>query len=223
MKKNVPTRRIPQREADEQTSYYKQISTFSRRVKLALKCSYNVNWQQKGIGNDPANLSGKLSQNIHDIRWRQKLYRKKHGNMENGIDSRREELSRNQHPMILGRRTITITICKSDDATQPHTQEMYKRIKHFAEKEQSTNVYGRHQIVGQKWKKNIANSNTGIENILSGHRNEIRERKIRNASNEKRKRHMTDRKELPNQEKLERSEKKNLSNTLEYWKQTPLN
>ena len=53
-------------------------------------------------------------------------YKNKHIIIENlvsGIDSQREKLSwsKDQERFIPGRCTITITICNSDDATQPIT------------------------------------------------------------------------------------------------------
>ena len=71
--------------------------------------------------------------------------------MESWIDSRRKSFDRSKDPKrhIPGRCTITITICNSDDATQPHTQEMYCRIQTLSitGKDQSPNLHGRHQTV----------------------------------------------------------------------------
>ncbi len=56
----------------------------------------------------------------------------------------------------------------------------------MAEKDQSPNVHGRHQTVCKKLKR-IGNSNTRSENIQLGHRDGIWHRKMRHATNEKRK------------------------------------
>ena len=74
------------------------------------------------------------------------------------LTAEREKLNRSEDPerYIPGRCTITINICNSDDAIQPHTQECtggYK-LKKSQEKNQSPNVHGRHQTVCKKMKKN---------------------------------------------------------------------
>ena len=54
----------------------------------------------------------------------------------------------------------------------------------IARKYQPPKVHERHQTVCQKWKR-IGNSNTGSENIQSDHRDEIWQRKMHHANNEK--------------------------------------
>ena len=81
---------------------------------------------------------------------------------------RRKELSRSKNPKrhIPGRCTITITICDSHDATQPHPLEMHSRIQTrlIAGKDQPLDVHGRHQTAKTK---RIENPITGSENIQS--------------------------------------------------------
>ena len=76
-------------------------------------------------------LDNKLPQNVQDNRWSYKLYRENHENLESGIDNRREKFSWSGvwERYIPGRRTITITICISNDATQPYTQGMHRQIQ----------------------------------------------------------------------------------------------
>ena len=51
--------------------------------------------------------------------------------MDSGIDKKREKFSKSEdlERYISGRCTFIITICNSDDATQPHTQVMHRGIK----------------------------------------------------------------------------------------------
>ena len=92
------------------------------------KSSYGLDWQQKGKWYDPTKLDNKLPQNVQNIRLSHKLYRENHENLESWIDSRWEKLSWSEE--VYSRRcSITITICNSDDTTQPHTQEMHSRIQ----------------------------------------------------------------------------------------------
>ena len=53
--------------------------------------------------------------------------------MESGIDSRRKKFSWGKDPerYIPRRYAITISICNSDDNTQPHTQKMHKLIQTY--------------------------------------------------------------------------------------------
>ena len=82
---------------------------------------------KKAIWYGPAKLDNKLPQNIQDIKRSHTFYE----NLKSGIDSRREKLSWSKDPKnyIPGRCTLTITIFNSNDATQPHTQEMHSRIQ----------------------------------------------------------------------------------------------
>ena len=101
-----------------------------RKQEGTEKFSYSLDWQQKDIRYHPAKLDNKLLSNVQNNRWNHKFYRKNHGNLESGIDSRREKMSWSEDPKrcIPGRCTITITIYYNDDVTQPHTQKMYWRI-----------------------------------------------------------------------------------------------
>ena len=65
-----------------------------------------------------AKLDHKLPQNLQNIRWSHKLYRKNNKNLENGIDSRRKKLSWSKNPKryISRRCSITITIYNCYDA-----------------------------------------------------------------------------------------------------------
>ena len=63
------------------------------------KSSYSPDWLQKGIWYGSAMLDNKLPKNVQNIIWSHKLYRKKHENLESGIDSRRKKLSRSKDPM----------------------------------------------------------------------------------------------------------------------------
>ena len=86
---------------------------------------------KKSIWYSTSKLDNKLPQNVQDIRWSHEHYRENHENLESRIDSKREKLGWSEDPKgyIPGRCTITITICNSDDATQPHTQEMHRGIQ----------------------------------------------------------------------------------------------
>ena len=68
---------------------------------------------------------------MYKIRLSHIVYWEDHGNLKNGTDSKRKKISRGKDPKrhILGRCTITITICNSHDATQPHALEMHSRIQ----------------------------------------------------------------------------------------------
>ena len=90
------------------------------------KSTYGLDWLQKGIWYGPAKLDNKLPQNVQDIRSSHKLYRENYENLKSGIDSRRAKLSWSEDPerYIPGRCNITITICNSDDTSQPHTQDL---------------------------------------------------------------------------------------------------
>ena len=107
-------------------------STHPQREQNETKKSSDiVDWLQKGIWYGPAMLDNELPQNEQNIRWRHKFNRENHEKLESEIDSRRENLSWNEDLVryILGKCTITITSCYSDDATQPHTWEMCWRIQ----------------------------------------------------------------------------------------------
>ena len=147
-----------------------------------------------------------LSQNVLVIRRSHKVYRENHGNLESGIDRRRKKFSWGKDPerYIPERCSITITLCNNDDATQTHTQEMHWKI---TRKDQSLNVYRRHQTVRQKWKR-IGNTNIGSEDI--GMEWKCAMLIIKSGNYQTRK-------------KSEFSEKRKLTNTWEYWKLTTWN
>ena len=127
--------------------------------KARRKNSYGKDWLQRSIWYDPTNQDNKLSQNVQD----RQIHKLSYGMMENGIDFKITKYSWGKDPekYISGRRIITITIFISVDATQPHTQEMHKRMKTFeiASKNPSPDAHRRHQTACRK-KKN-GNSNTG--------------------------------------------------------------
>ena len=100
------------------------------RVKWDEKISYGGDWQQKGLWHDPTKLDNTLSQNIQNIQWSHKAYEENHSNLKSGIDNRRKSLAKVKiQKYIPGRCATTIAICNSDDATQPHTQEMQIQIQ----------------------------------------------------------------------------------------------
>ena len=131
------------------------------------KCSYDVDWQQKGIRYGLAKLDNGLSQNVQDIQRSHKVYREKHGELERGIDNRKKKFNWGGKPdrYIPGRYAITITINNSCLATQLHKMHRGLQTSKSVGKDQSPNVYRRHRTVCQKWKR-IENSNTGSENIV---------------------------------------------------------
>ena len=68
---------------------------------------------------------------VRNITWSHELYRENHQNEESAIDSRREKRSWSEDPKryVPWRCIFTITIYNSDEAAQPHTQNMHNRIK----------------------------------------------------------------------------------------------
>ena len=95
------------------------------------KSSYDQDWLQKGIWYGSTKLDNKLPQNVQNITWSHKLYRKNHENMESWADSRRKKLNWNKDPKryFPRRCTITFTIHNTHDATWPHSQKMHSRIQ----------------------------------------------------------------------------------------------
>ena len=83
------------------------------------KSSYGLDWLQKGIRYGSTKLDNKLPQNVQNITWSHKLYRKKHANLESGADRRRRKHSWNWDPKrYFPRRCfITFTIHNSHDVT----------------------------------------------------------------------------------------------------------
>ena len=159
-------------------------SAHPQRVKdMTEKSGYDLEWLQKGIRYGSAKLNNGQPQNVQNIRWSHKLYRKNHENLESGIDSRREKLSWSGDPKgyIPRKCPITIAIRNCDDATQPHTQKMN------------------------------GNPNACWENIQTGHRDGIWHRKMCYANNEERQT-IPDRRNgtTKSTKKLDRSEKGNL-------------
>ena len=90
-----------------------------------------MDWQPNGIRHGLAKLDYKLLHNVLDIRQSHKVHRENHENLASWIDRRREMLRWSKDPerYISGGCLITISICKSDDATQPHTQKIHRRKK----------------------------------------------------------------------------------------------
>ena len=86
------------------------------------KCSYGVDWLQKSIWYGLTKLDNRLSQNVHYIWLSHKVYPEYQGKLEQETDSRTENLSWGENPErdLPGRCTITITICNSKDASEPH-------------------------------------------------------------------------------------------------------
>ena len=66
-----------------------------------------------------------LLQNVQDMRRRHKLYQENHVHLESGIYCKWEKLSqgKDSERCILGRFAITMTIYKSNDATQLYKKE----------------------------------------------------------------------------------------------------
>ena len=93
--------------------------------------------------------------------------------MESEIDSEREKFSWGKNPErnIPRKGVIAITICHSNDATQPHIQEMHRLIQTYKieRKDQPLSVHGRHQTDYQK-RKSIGNPSTDGEDIQSKHK-----------------------------------------------------
>ena len=89
------------------------------------KSSYGVDWRQKPY------MIPQSHHKMDRLSDSHKIYQEKHGNLESEIDSRRKKLSWGKDPERYnpGRCTITFDICNSDDAMQPHSQEMHRQIK----------------------------------------------------------------------------------------------
>ena len=105
-------------------------SALPRRVKDPTeKSSYGLGWLQKRIWYGPTKLDNKLPQNVQNIRQSHKPYRENHENLESGIDSRREKLSRSEDPKryIWRKCTITFTIHNCHDATQSYPLKMHSQ------------------------------------------------------------------------------------------------
>ena len=54
------------------------------------KSSYGLDWLLKGIWHGSTKLDNKLPQNIQNITWSHKFYRKNHEDLESGSDNRRK-------------------------------------------------------------------------------------------------------------------------------------
>ena len=83
------------------------------------KPKHGLDWQQKSIWYGSAKLDNKVSQNVQNIAWSQKLHRENHKNLESWIDSRRKKLGWNKDPKkyFLRRCTITLIIHNRHDDT----------------------------------------------------------------------------------------------------------
>ena len=102
-----------------------------KKSKKRRKISYGMDWQPKGLRHGSPLLDNWLFQNVQDIRRRHQVYRENHENLKSGIHRGIDGIAQVKNPVrdILGKYAITITICYSDDVTQPHTQEMHRRIQ----------------------------------------------------------------------------------------------
>ena len=110
------------------------------------KSSYGLDWLQKGIWYGPTKLDTVLSQNVQNITWNHKLYRKKHEDLESKANCRRKKRSWNKYPKrhFTRRCTITLTIHHTHDATEPHSQKMRSRIQtqQITREDRPPNVHG---------------------------------------------------------------------------------
>ena len=99
---------------------------------------YDVDRLLKSIWYDPAMLDNRLSQNVQDIRLSHKVYGKYHRKLESRTDCRRKKLNWGENPDrdLLGKYAITISICKSDEAT--HWQFRKYTVKYKFHKSQET-------------------------------------------------------------------------------------
>ena len=86
-------------------------------------------------------------------------------------------------------------------------------------KNQPPNVYGRHQIVCQKWKR-IRKPNTSSEDIQLRYRDGMWHRKMCHVNNEKRKTVNDGRNRTT---KSRKNQKRKFTSTEEYWKRTSSN
>ena len=95
------------------------------------KSSYGMDCLKKGKWYSPPKLDNRQSKNVQDSRWRHKVYRKYHVQLESRTDSRRKKLNsgENSARILPGRYAITITISNCDNATQSHTYKMHRWVQ----------------------------------------------------------------------------------------------
>ena len=81
-----------------------------------------MDWQPKSIWYGFKILDNRLSQNVIDIRRSDEVYQANHEKLECGIASKKKHFSlgENLDKYIQEWWAITISICKSDDATQSY-------------------------------------------------------------------------------------------------------
>ena len=138
------TERMPQRIQRHRRAPLHRSAHRQREQDQTEKSSSGLDWQQKGIWYGPAKLDNKLPQNVQNIGWSYKLYRENHENLESGIDSGICTITFNIY--YLQWRWYHLT--PYSENVQPDKNLVNRR------KNQSPNVHGRHQTVGQKMKKN---------------------------------------------------------------------
>ena len=156
---------ITLRQSNNNNNNNNNMLTRSRRTRIGDQRKGHIDPEKPSQNNCTKHLQTyKLFQNVQNIGWSHKLYRENHGNQESRIDSRRKKLTWSKDPesYIPGRCTINIIICKSDDATKQHTQEIHRRKQTYqiARKDQSSNLHGQRQTICKK-RKRIGNPNTG--------------------------------------------------------------
>ena len=170
----------------------------TRRKNLA------VAWvdYKKGIWYGAPNLDNKLPQNVQNITWSHKLYRENHENPERGIDSRRKKLSwsKDLKRYISRRRTITVTIHNNHLKTP---QKMRSRVQTswITRKDQSPNVHGWHQLFAKN-EKALETLIHAVRIYSQDLRMEFGIEKCALFVMKSGKRHLTNRMELPNQDKI---------------------
>ena len=169
------------------------------------KSSYGLVWIQKGIWHGPKKQENKLPQDVQNITWSDKLYRKNHEELESGADNRRKKLSLNKDPKRYFPRkyTITLTIPNSHDATN-HILKKCRAGYKFSRSQEEINhrIYmddikqfakNEKELETLTWAVRIYSQDIGMEFGIE---------KCTLLVMKSGKRHMTDGIELPNQDKI---------------------
>ena len=155
---------------EEPESFYRLINTSSVReldetekilAMVRLTTKRNMIW--------PAKLDNKLFQIVRDSNEWINFTEKTMGNWRVELTAGGRSLPEGKIQSgryITGRCTITITICNRNDAAQPHTQEMHRRIQTYqiARKDQSPMYIDDIKLFAKK-RKRIGNPYTGSEDI----------------------------------------------------------
>ena len=133
-----------------------------------------LDWLQKSIRYGPVKLDNRISKctRYPTKSW---SHRRNHKKLVSGINSRKKKFTWDENPerYIPGRCTITITIGNSDDATQSNSKKTCRLLHTY-----------KRSIVKCTWTssnylpKRIRNPITDSENIQSGYRDGIWQRKI---------------------------------------------